>query len=135
MYDTIVCGVSRAESGRYAARVAGDLAQALGASLHLVMAYAGAAGSRDDAGTGESASRVDAEQFLEELAAEIGNAPDTHAVPGDPAGAILQVARESNADLIVVGNKGMRGTLRVLGSVPNTISHQAECSVHIVKTV
>jgi nucleotide-binding universal stress UspA family protein len=48
---------------------------------------------------------------------------------------ILQVAREFSADLIVVGNKGMRGTRHVLGSVPNTISHKAECAVHIVNTV
>jgi len=39
------------------------------------------------------------------------------------------------ADLIVVGNKGMRGARRVLGSVPNSIAHSAPCSVLIVDTV
>ncbi|HYM57252.1 MAG TPA: universal stress protein [Solirubrobacteraceae bacterium] len=36
------------------------------------------------------------------------------------------------ADLIVVGNKGMHR--RVLGSIPNTVSHRAECDVLIVQT-
>ena len=38
---------------------------------------------------------------------------------GDPADAILDVAEERGADLIVVGNKGMTGARRfLLGSVP-----------------
>ena len=40
----------------------------------------------------------------------------------DPAEAILAVARETGADLIVVGNKGMHG--RVLSSIPNSVSHK-----------
>ena len=57
-----------------------------------------------------------------------------HAIPGDATAAILRVAQEVNADLIVVGNKGMKGKGRVLGSVPNTVSHKAPCSVLIVNT-
>jgi nucleotide-binding universal stress UspA family protein len=38
------------------------------------------------------------------------------------------------ADLIVVGNKGMKGVRRVLGSVPNSVAHGAHCSVLIVDT-
>src|SRR5262249_61623305 len=48
----------------------------------------------------------------------------THPVEGDPADAILNVAEEVKADLIVVGNKGMTGARRyILGSVPNNVSH------------
>ena len=44
-------------------------------------------------------------------------------------------AEEKNADLIVVGNRGMTGASRfVLGSVPNKVSHHAPCSVMIVRT-
>ena len=54
---------------------------------------------------------------------------------GDPADAILDVAEETGADLIVVGNKGMTGAKRfLLGSVPNKISHHAPCSVLIIRT-
>ena len=60
---------------------------------------------------------------------------ETHAREGDPADAILDVAEEENADLIVVGNKGMTGAKRfLLGSVPNKVSHHAPCSVMIIRT-
>ena len=59
----------------------------------------------------------------------------TFARQGEPADAILDVAEEENADLIVVGNKGMTGAKRfLLGSVPNKVSHHAPCSVLIVQT-
>jgi len=44
-------------------------------------------------------------------------------------------AEEREADLIIVGNKGMTGAKRfLLGSVPNKISHHAPCSVLIIRT-
>jgi nucleotide-binding universal stress UspA family protein len=59
----------------------------------------------------------------------------TFAREGDPADAILDVAEEEGADLIVVGNKGMTGAKRfLLGSVPNKVSHHAPCSVLIIRT-
>jgi len=59
----------------------------------------------------------------------------THAMEGDPADAILDVAEEIKADLIIVGNKGMTGARRfLLGSVPNKVSHHAPCSVMIIQT-
>ena len=60
---------------------------------------------------------------------------ETYAREGDPADAILDVAEERGADLIVVGNKGMTGAKRfLLGSVPNKVSHHAPCSVLIIRT-
>ena len=60
---------------------------------------------------------------------------NTVARQGDPADAILDTAEEQNADLIIVGNKGMTGAKRfLLGSVPNKVSHHAPCSVLIVRT-
>ena len=60
---------------------------------------------------------------------------ETFARQGDAADAILDVAEEQLADLIVVGNKGMTGAKRfLLGSVPNKVSHHAPCSVLIVRT-
>ena len=59
-----------------------------------------------------------------------------YAREGDPADAILDVAEELGADLIVVGNKGMTGAKRfLLGSVPNQVSHHAPCAVMIVRTI
>ena len=60
---------------------------------------------------------------------------DVYARQGDPADAILDVAEEQEADLIIVGNKGMTGAKRfLLGSVPNKVSHHAPCSVLIIRT-
>ena len=51
---------------------------------------------------------------------------------GDPAEVIVRLAEECGADLLVIGNRGMQR--RVLGSVPNTVTHRAPCSVLVVKT-
>ena len=51
---------------------------------------------------------------------------------GDAAEVLVRLATESGADLLVIGNKGMKR--RVLGSVPNWVTHKAECSVLVVKT-
>lgn len=51
---------------------------------------------------------------------------------GNPADVLVKYASEQGADVLVVGNKGMRR--RILGSVPNSVAHKADCSVVIVKT-
>ncbi|MEA2329913.1 MAG: hypothetical protein QOH58_51 [Thermoleophilaceae bacterium] len=51
---------------------------------------------------------------------------------GDPGEVLVRLAEECGADVLVVGNKGMQR--RVLGSVPNTVTHRATCSVLVVKT-
>jgi nucleotide-binding universal stress UspA family protein len=54
---------------------------------------------------------------------------------GDPADAVLAVADELDADLVVVGNRGMTGVRRyLLGSVAGRVAHHARCSVHIAHT-
>jgi nucleotide-binding universal stress UspA family protein len=64
-----------------------------------------------------------------------GVAVDLYARRGDAADAILDVAEERGADLIIVGNRGTTGASRfLLGSVPNKISHHAPCAVLIIRT-
>ena len=60
---------------------------------------------------------------------------ETHARFGSPAEVLCDMAAHLSADLIVVGNRGMQGGRRFLGSVPNTVSHHAPCSVLIVDTI
>ena len=82
--------------------------------------------------------REDVDATLRDAAAvarEAGVESETYARQGDPVDAILDVAEERGADLIVIGNKGMTGAKRfLLGSVPNKISHHAPCSVLIIRT-
>ena len=113
MFGSMVVGTDGSNTASEAVRQATELAQRLGAKVHLVSAYEPVA------------------EALQELGLEV----ETHAREGDPADAILDVAEEQNADLIVVGNKGMTGAKRfLLGSVPNKISHHAPCSVMIIRT-
>jgi nucleotide-binding universal stress UspA family protein len=69
------------------------------------------------------------------VAKEMGVEARTRIEQGDPAETILKVAELEDADLIVVGNRGMTGATRfLLSSVPNVISHHAPCDVLIIKT-
>ena len=62
-------------------------------------------------------------------------AVETHSRPADAATALIDVAEEVGADLLVIGNRGMSGARRfILGSVPNKISHHSPCSLLIVDT-
>ena len=71
------------------------------------------------------------ERLEEDLKLE-GIESETRADSGDPGKVLVQLAEECGADLLVIGNKGMQR--RVLGSVPNTVTHRANCSVMVVKT-
>jgi len=128
MFERIVVGVAQVDTAKKAANHGIELATKLGAELHLVTAFSGS-DTRPAA-----AERQHAEGFLESIALSSSLPIRTHALPGDPAEAILRVASEVDADLIVVGNKGMHGPSRLLGSVPNHVAHKTSCSILIVST-
>jgi nucleotide-binding universal stress UspA family protein len=146
VFTRIVVGTDGSETAGEAVRQAVDLAKLAGATLSIVSAFAPVPqrkvkDQQRDAPADiqyELNPREDVNLVLDTAAAEArkeGIEVQTHPVEGDPAEAILNVAEETKADLIVVGNKGMTGARRfVLGSVPNNISHHAPCSVIIVRT-
>jgi nucleotide-binding universal stress UspA family protein len=69
------------------------------------------------------------------IAADEGADATTHALAGDPADALLSLCEQVDADLLVIGNRGMHGARRfLLGSVSSRCAHHAECSVLIVQT-
>lgn len=130
MYSTIVVGAHKSETAQRAVAEAKDLAKLFGAHLHLVCAYPKDGGPVDGR---DSPGRVDAQRSVDAMLPAPGTVPSTsHVLPGDPAKAILTVASEVEADLIIVGNKGMKGKGRFLGSVPNDVAHEAPCAVLIV---
>ena len=146
MFGSIVVGTDGSETAGEAVRQATELAKAVGASVYLVSAFEPVGNQRlreerqqvpDDMQWMVNA-REDVDTTLreaEEQIKETGVDVQTFARQGDPADAILDVAEEQNADLIVVGNKGMSGAKRfLLGSVPNKVSHHAPCSVLIIRT-
>ena len=146
MFTRIVVGTDGSDTAREAVRQATDLAKLAGATLSIVSAYAPVSGKRvgaEQQGAPQDVQygigpREDINLVLDSAAADAkkdGIEAQTHPVEGDPAEAILNVAEQTGADLIVVGNKGMAGARRfLLGSVPNKVSHHAPSSVIIVRT-
>ncbi|MEI7625945.1 MAG: universal stress protein [Actinomycetota bacterium] len=146
MFSSIVVGTDGSETANEAVRQAVELAKSTGASLDIVSAYEPVSGQRlRDERTQVPKDvewminpRQDVDHTLvaaAKLAQAAGLTVKTHAREGDPADCILDVAEETSAGLIIVGNKGMTGAKRfLLGSVPNKISHHAPCSVMIIRT-
>jgi nucleotide-binding universal stress UspA family protein len=146
LFTRIVVGTDGSDTAAEAVRQAIDLAKLSGASLSIVSAYAPVSPRRVQEEQMQAPAdvqyeigpREDVNLILDAAAADArkdGIEVQTHPVEADPADAILNVAEETNADLIVVGNKGMTGARRyLLGSVPNNVSHHAPCSVIIVRT-
>jgi nucleotide-binding universal stress UspA family protein len=146
MFDSMVVGTDGSDTAREAVRQAAELAGRIGAKVHLVSAYEPVPEARlreeRDGVPGDLEwminPREDVSSTLHDAAQALrdgGIRVDIHAREGDPADAILDVAEEQDADLIVVGNKGMTGAKRfLLGSVPNKVSHHAPCSVMIIRT-
>jgi nucleotide-binding universal stress UspA family protein len=142
MFSNIVVGTDGSDTAALAVELAVDLARQHGAKLHLVTAFrapgavAGGGISVGDPSDGHGLYKLAAEKTLAEVSDSIeGLDVETHAGSGSPASVIVDFSDEVGADLIVVGSKGMQGTRRILGSVPNTVAHNAACHVLVAKTV
>ncbi len=146
MIEKIVVGTDGSDTAAQAVMQAGEFAEKLGAQLVIVSAFDPVSSARLEKEREHAPAdvewsineREDVDSMLGQIAAplkERGITVSVTARQGNPADAILDVAEEESADLIVVGNKGMAGARRfLLGSVPNKISHHAPCSVLIVRT-
>jgi nucleotide-binding universal stress UspA family protein len=147
MLSSIVVGTDGSETAAVAVAHAIELGRALGARLLVVSAYEPVPegplrserlrAPREP--QWETNAREDVLALLEsaERDARAAGVQDVESFArvGDAADAILDVAEEQRAGLVVVGNKGMTGATRfLLGSVPNKVSHHAPCSVLIVRT-
>lgn len=146
MFGSIVVGTDGSETAHTALREAVELAVRFGARLSIVSAYEPVPEQRLHQQRVEVpedqwmvSPRADVIVLLEAAAEEARAAGaeevETFARVGDAADAIIDIAEEQGAELIVIGNKGMTGAKRfLLGSVPNKVSHHAPCSVLIVRT-
>jgi nucleotide-binding universal stress UspA family protein len=143
MIGTVAVGTDGSETAAQAVDFAIDMAERYGAKLVLISSYVPVDEGRlrreqVDAPTDvqwaiNPTEDVDATlRDAEEKAKEKGIKTVSDAREGDPADVLCAVAEEQGADVLIVGNKGMHR--RVLGSVPNSVSHKAPCSVLIVKT-
>jgi nucleotide-binding universal stress UspA family protein len=114
------------ETGGEALAAALRLAGLLGTTIHVVCAYGILQAPSDPEAVLEAATGAARANGLEVV---------RHPRRGDPAEALIAVAEEQDADLLVVGNRGISRALRfVLGSVANKVTHHAPCNVLIVRT-
>ena len=146
-YSTILVGSDGSESSLRAVDQAAELASALSLPLIVLCAYhpltareqsilAATVGPTSMYQVAGTDAAQDVAAAAKRRAGDAG-ASDvrTMLVEGDPGQALLTVANEQGADLIVVGNRGIN-TLsgRLLGSVPSDVSQRAPCDVLIVHT-
>jgi nucleotide-binding universal stress UspA family protein len=142
-FKVIVVGTDGSERSAGAVSEALALATMAGSTLHAVHVVHPAV----EAGHVESKAwqlaideeRGEVEHSKAQLATKAehqGVSVEYHTPGGsDVADALLNTAEAVNADLIVVGNRGMSGVTRfVLGSIPNKVAHRCHCSVLIVDT-
>jgi nucleotide-binding universal stress UspA family protein len=140
----VLVGTDGSETAELAVGEAVRMADALGSELHIASGYKPT--SAHVTGAPEGAAKVWAplpDSFVEEVLSQAaaqarikGVAVTTHGLKGgDQAKALLALATETGAGMIVVGSKGMQGARRLtLGNVSHQISHKADCDVYIVFT-
>ena len=119
-YRRVLIATDGSATADRAARVGAAFARGLGATITLV--HVG----------DETVGRIVLRDTAERLAATDA---DVKAISGDPGERLVEIASEGAFDLVVVGNKGMSGSMRfLLGAVPDRVTHQAPCDVLIVNT-
>jgi nucleotide-binding universal stress UspA family protein len=144
MISTVAVGTDGSTTAAAALAAAFELAERFGAKLVIISAVSapskqtGAVRLSGASSTHPGWASNQAEQVerilaaAEEQAVERGIECRSAMASGDPGEVLVSLAEQHGADVLVVGNKGMQR--RILGSVPNTVSHKAACSVFIVKT-
>lgn len=141
MISTVAVGMDGSATAAEAVKAAAELARRFDAKLVLLSATGDSRGTPRGSTGGsveiqwsfnpESRVREMLHRTEEELRAQKIDC-STLVDEGDPAQVLVRLAEECGADVLVIGNKGMRR--RVLGSVPNSVTHTATCSVYVVKT-
>jgi nucleotide-binding universal stress UspA family protein len=143
MIQTIAVGTDGSDTASKAVDFALDLAEKFGSKVVVASSYRPVSEGRIRQEQKEAPADIQwsinpqedvtaALRAVEEKARERGLQTTSEAREGDPADVLCEIAEQHGADLLIVGNKGMQR--RVLGSVPNSVSHKAPCSVVIVKT-
>ena len=109
------------------------LAENHGASLTVLFVLSPGVAAPEAGGPAEDRSYW--QEQLEQIRPINENITTRHVLlEGDPAEEIVEHARESNTDLIVMGTHGRTGLERLLmGSVAEKVMREAPCSVLVVK--
>ncbi len=138
MISTVAVGTDGSSTAETAVSEAAEIARRFDAKLVLLSAFqpgSAAGAGRDPELQWASNPSARVREILERSETSLRQAGiecETRVDEGNPAEVLVRLAAECGADLLVIGNKGMQR--RMLGSVPNTVTHTADCSVMVVKT-
>ena len=138
MISTVAVGTDGSTTADAAVKQAAEIARRFDARLVLLSAFEDGSGAPPGDNielqwASNPSARV--KSMLEGTEADLRSAGiecETRFGGGEPSEVLLRLAADCGADLLVIGNKGMQR--RVLGSVPNSVTHKADCSVLVVKT-
>ncbi len=146
-YRRVLVGTDGSDSSYRAVDRAAAIARDAAAALLVATAYrplppreqVAAAEQLGDAAykvTGSTPAEEVLRGAVARVAAQGGPADvDTLAVLGDPVDVLIELARDRDVDLLVVGNRGLNSFAgRLLGSVPSVVAHRSPCDVLIVAT-
>ena len=143
MINTVAVGTDGSDTAAKAVEVALELAGRYEAKIVFLSAYKRVSDERLKRESRDAPEDVQwqikpAEEVepalrdAEDTARERGLKTTSEASEGDASKVLVGLADKHDAGVLVIGNKGM--LRKVLGSVPNSVSHNAGCSVLIVKT-
>jgi nucleotide-binding universal stress UspA family protein len=146
-YQTVLVGTDGSDSSYRAVDRAAEIARDTAARLVIVCAYERATAREvamaedvlgDEAFT--VAGSAPAEETLrtaaERAAARGADKVERVPVEGEPVKSLIGALEAHQADLLVVGNRGLNTIAgRLLGSVPAAVSRRSPCDVLIVHTV
>jgi nucleotide-binding universal stress UspA family protein len=139
MFSTVAVGTDGSPTAAEAVRAAAEIARRFDGKVVLLSAFRESGEAPSDPSGDERQWAFNPVARLREILArqedEVrrqGLDCSTLVGEGNPADVLVRLAEECGADVLVIGNKGMQR--RVLGSVPNTVTHRAPCSVLVVKT-
>jgi nucleotide-binding universal stress UspA family protein len=123
--QTIVVGVKGEQTSARTLSVAMRIGLVFQAAVHVVSAHGPREGPSEAEAVLATATRAARAEGLDAI---------THVRSGNPADALVAVAEEQHAQLLVVGSGGTSSASRLrLGSVANQVSHHAPCSVLIAR--
>ena len=140
MFNKILLAVDGSDHAMHAARKAAELARCMKpAELRIVVAY-----DPIPLYLGEPNMQIaitnrkgEAEEILKTFVKEVGEVPcaiHTEIIEGDPASAIIEVAKVRQSEVIVMGSRGLGGLAGLLlGSTSQKVVAHAPCPVLIVR--
>ncbi len=143
-YQTVLVGTDGSDSSLRAVDKAGQIAAGSGAKVIVATAYLPhgddqrAADVLKDEGykmAGNAPIYAILREASERAKAAGANEVEEKAIVGAPVDALVDLAAEANADLLVVGNVGLSTIAgRLLGSVPANVARRSKTDVLIVHT-